>query len=245
MWKLFQSRSALYRCRRPHGSRASIPSVSPSLHVFICLVLGNDRTCRFQSNAVARIEWLEDIVRKCLPGIDLNEGPQLFPNDRNTSTDPTMPSLSATGPSGQNAANPETQTPNNASSVLRNQGVKRSYVAANEEQSKDASVEQNARSMALHLGMLSLDVNSSQLHYLGSSSGSLFASIVQANRTNPSSTRDQTDPGEPAVIDGTEVSDASNERWESYDDRSSDDEYSVQVYKLLKILRNVSIFINV
>jgi hypothetical protein len=41
-------------------------------------------------------------------------------------------------------------------------------------------VEQDTRSVAIDLGLLSFNSDSQQLHYVGSSSGSLFASLVQA-----------------------------------------------------------------
>lgn len=46
--------------------------------------------------------------------------------------------------------------------------------------SRDSSVEQDTRSVAIDLGLLSLNSDSQQLHYVGSSSGSLFASLVQS-----------------------------------------------------------------
>lgn len=52
--------------------------------------------------------------------------------------------------------------------------------------SQESSVEEDTRSVALDLGLLSLHSDSRQLHYLGSSSGSLFASLVQAKRANDS-----------------------------------------------------------
>jgi hypothetical protein len=44
----------------------------------------------------------------------------------------------------------------------------------------ESSVEQDTRAVALDLGLLSVNETSEQVRYLGSSSGSLFASIFQA-----------------------------------------------------------------
>ena len=48
-------------------------------------------------------------------------------------------------------------------------------------------MEQDTRSVALDLGLLSLNPESRQVHYLGSSSGSLFASLLQTKNTGGSS----------------------------------------------------------
>jgi hypothetical protein len=45
---------------------------------------------------------------------------------------------------------------------------------------RESSVEQDTRAVALDLGLLSVNESSEQVRYLGSSSGSLFASIFQA-----------------------------------------------------------------
>ncbi|KAF9636987.1 hypothetical protein BFW01_g7883 [Lasiodiplodia theobromae] len=120
----------------------------------------------FQHNAAARIEWLESIIRTRLPDVDLSAGPPLL----NTETVSPAPPQEQSQPT-----------------IGQNRGVKRSHSAPGQEHGQSHSVEQSARSMALHLGLLSLDVNSSQVHYLGSSSGSLFTPMLRANQEDPAS----------------------------------------------------------
>ncbi|KAH8807396.1 fungal-specific transcription factor domain-containing protein [Xylogone sp. PMI_703] len=156
----------------------------------------------FFVNACARIAWLEDIIRTQLPHVNLNEGPSLHGgsvevggatpsgNAGSLTTahlvdDPTL-SSSNTEPqyddAGRSAETPYVQ---NAvpQSTGQTQGLKRPISSVQSQSSRESSVEQDTRSVALDLGLLSLNSDSRQLHYLGSSSGSLFASLVQAGRS--------------------------------------------------------------
>ncbi|GME37064.1 uncharacterized protein LTHEOB_3319 [Neofusicoccum parvum] len=130
----------------------------------------------FQQNAASRIEWLENIIRTRLPDVDLSAGPQLSTTEANSTSNPT---------SSESPVPPREQPQAPGLAIGQNRGIKRSHAAPTLEHGQSASVEQSARTMALHLGLLSLDVNSSQVHYLGSSSGSLFTPMLQANRDDP------------------------------------------------------------
>ena len=55
--------------------------------------------------------------------------------------------------------------------------------------SSNRSVEEDTRSVALDLGLLSLNSDSRQVHYLGSSSGSLFASLLLAREKSEANTQ--------------------------------------------------------
>lgn len=79
---------------------------------------------------------------------------------------------------GTYAQNPETL------STVQNHGLKRPISSIQDPSNRESSVEQDTRSVALDLGLLSLNTDSRQLHYLGSSSGSLLASLVQAGTAN-------------------------------------------------------------
>jgi hypothetical protein len=67
----------------------------------------------------------------------------------------------------------------------------------------DASFPERAHSIAYNLGMLSLNSDSSQRHYLGSSSGLLFTHLIGVT---PSSA------GSPSVV-GAEVSESDGNEW--------------------------------
>ena len=61
-------------------------------------------------------------------------------------------------------------------------GEKRQLSSLYDSSGRITSVEDDTRSVALDLGLLSLNSESRQVHYLGSSSGSLFASLFQARK---------------------------------------------------------------
>jgi len=67
-------------------------------------------------------------------------------------------------------------------------------------------VEQDTRSVALDLGLLSLNAESRQVHYLGSSSGSLFASLLQTRTRGGSQFEDKMrDSSEARDIHGGDI----------------------------------------
>ncbi|KAL3425440.1 aconitate hydratase [Phlyctema vagabunda] len=143
--------------------------------------------------ASARISWLESIIRTELPHINLAEGPSApSAHTTNTILGPIGTTYSSSSPaelSGTSIAvhdvdNAQVEkTPSqNSPRVDAASGQKRSAVALYEAHRWTTSLEQDTRSVALDLGLLSLNSESSQVHYLGSSSGSLFASFFQPRR---------------------------------------------------------------
>lgn len=112
-----------------------------------------------QVNAVARIQWLEDLIKSRLPDVDLACGP----------------SVSLPGPvSGSAKGDPSHAASEDGRSNKRQRGP-------DQEHDLDATAAMRARFMAMQLGLFSLNGNASRLHYVGSSSGSFFASMLQAN----------------------------------------------------------------
>lgn len=180
-----------------------------------------NRPLRFQLNAAARIEWLENIIRTRLPDVDLSAGPQLVNPDASTSSAPPAPPLD--------------QAPASNLAIGQNRGIKRSYATPSQEHGPNTSVEQSARSMALHLGLLTLDVNSSQVHYLGSSSGSLFTPMLQANREDagalPSASSHETSDG--SHTDPFDV-------YEQFDETRPESYHLTEVRRVYGILKAVS-----
>ncbi|KAM0479019.1 hypothetical protein ACHAPX_004998 [Trichoderma viride] len=115
----------------------------------------------FAANARARIEWLEEQLRRHAPHVDLDDGPRV--------------DLSL-----HKVANPLT--------TLETKPMEAEDTASFSKRTFDITQEQaqlheepfttEARSVALDLGLLSLGSDSRQLHYLGTSSGRLFTSLI-------------------------------------------------------------------
>ncbi|KAF4341948.1 pyrimidine pathway regulatory 1 [Fusarium beomiforme] len=123
-----------------------------------------------------RIRWLEDIIRERLPDVDLRSGPQIDPAPD-----------SAGGPS-QDERIPEGLDVS-LSSTPAVPGVTRKRSAeASRQPDQDESFPERAHSVAVNLGMLSLNVDSPQKHYLGSSSGLLFTNLIGASPPSVEST---------------------------------------------------------
>ncbi|KAK2599443.1 hypothetical protein N8I77_011197 [Diaporthe amygdali] len=139
----------------------------------------------FGHAARARIQWLEQIIRDRLPDIDLKDGPQV-----DMRSDQTVASHinNQTGtPPARSPATPSTFQQSRESGLL-----KRTAEVSNISDHEEAFPEK-AHSVAMDLGMLSLNADSSQSHYLGSSSGVLFANLIGASpRTNDSSSAHDT-----------------------------------------------------
>lgn len=89
--------------------------------------------------------------------------------------------------------------------------------------------------MALHLGLLSLDVNSSQVHYLGSSSGSLFTPMLRANQEDPASLFPASS-NEPSV-DGSQADPFTV--YEQIEESRLEQTHVAQVHRLYAMLRTV------
>ncbi|RBR19992.1 hypothetical protein FVER53590_25032 [Fusarium verticillioides] len=129
----------------------------------------------FVSAARERILWLENIIRERLPDIDLRSGPQVDP-----SSDPTAPSQDERIPEDADIT---------ISSIPPVPTVSRKRSAeASGQSDQDESFPESAHSVAVNLGMLSLNIDSPQKHYLGSSSGLLFTNLIGASPPSVEST---------------------------------------------------------
>ncbi|TDZ10337.1 Positive regulator of purine utilization [Colletotrichum sidae] len=159
----------------------------------------------FASAARARINWLEDIIRQGLPDVDLAGGPQIdaFPDpkgsnaaaaggcggDVNDDDDAASTSSPRSGraasrqrPSGRTVSLGSTTT-----TTTQRTSLKRSAEAAGS-YDHDEQFPERAHSVAMNLGMLSLNSDSSRKHYLGSSSGVLFTNLIGASPSSSGST---------------------------------------------------------
>lgn len=151
------------------------------------------------SDTTARLQWLEGLVKERLPDVDLTAGPATETPHNHDQID------------GE-----DSHIAGRANTTLG----KRTRESASDD---ETSIRKRARQMALDLGLLSLDINASQVQYLGSSSGSFFASLLQG--------RDNTalnEPTEPLRQEITE--DHRNQRLEYGQDdviRSSDDFFNM------------------
>ncbi|KAK0121939.1 hypothetical protein ONS95_010213 [Cadophora gregata] len=152
-----------------------------------------------QEQAIARIAWLEDIIRTQLPHVNLNDGPlpSGHPGQFGTASDglgraseiPSEAVPFSMGDFQQSMGSLSGQTMEEISPAPP-KGTKRTLEATTFDSSlQDKSVHEDARSVALELGLLSLISDSRQMHYLGSSSGTLFASLFLSNQpgTGPTS----------------------------------------------------------
>lgn len=109
----------------------------------------------FTANARARIEWLEEQLRRHAPQVNLNDGPKV---------DVGL----------HKVANPATTLETKPVEGEDRESLSKRTFDLTQEQSFSTE----ARSVALDLGLLSLGSDSRQLHYLGSSSGRLFTSLI-------------------------------------------------------------------
>lgn len=129
----------------------------------------------FVSAARERIRWLEDIIKERLPDVDLRSGPQV-----DASADPTAPSQDERIPEDADVS---------TSSIPPVPTVSRKRSAeASGQSDQDESFPERAHSVAVNLGMLSLNIDSPQKHYLGSSSGLLFTNLIGASPPSVEST---------------------------------------------------------
>lgn len=163
--------AGLLRCRQSKLRCCYSPQVSTRHHV----AEHSLTVASFVSAARERIRWLEDIIRDRLPDVDLRSGPQVDP-----SSDPTAPS--------QDERVPE-DTDITISSIPPAPAVSRKRSAEPSGQSdQDETFPERAHSVAVNLGMLSLNIDSPQKHYLGSSSGLLFTNLIGASPPSVEST---------------------------------------------------------
>lgn len=127
----------------------------------------------FAANARARIEWLEQHIRLLSPDFNLAEGPRVdfsFLDAAGTISNPTAASPSLREVNQHNVApSPE---------ICFALG-KRSREPISDTAGPDAFADE-ARAVALDLGLLTLNSDSRQTHYLGTSSGRLFTRLIGA-----------------------------------------------------------------
>ncbi|KAL2671582.1 hypothetical protein Neosp_014172 [[Neocosmospora] mangrovei] len=138
------------------------------------------RQASFVGAARARIQWLEDIIRERAPDVDLRSGPQVEPAPDLGS----RPMDEGGNEEGDTATTPAATI---QSPALQTMSRKRS-AEASEQPDHDGSFPERAHSVAVNLGMLSLNSDSPQKHYLGSSSGLLFANLIGASPSSTGST---------------------------------------------------------
>ncbi|KAJ5692618.1 hypothetical protein N7462_002041 [Penicillium macrosclerotiorum] len=126
------------------------------------------RRCRTK-----RVKWLERQVKALSPDFDFSQGPQVnmdFLESFGTAQDNPQPETVLTGPIS--TAEYLVRGSNQDEPVAN----KRSHSIMESEAGSPLSAK--ARSVAIDLGMLSLQSDSRQRHYLGSSSGLLFTKLL-------------------------------------------------------------------
>jgi hypothetical protein len=115
----------------------------------------------FAASARARIDWLEEQLRRHAPQVNLEDGPKIDLRFQEAANAPTT--LETRSGEPEATASPP----------------KRTFDATQEDaQPQEQPFATEARSVALDLGLLSLSSDSRQLHYLGTSSGRLFTSLI-------------------------------------------------------------------
>ncbi|EHK44761.1 hypothetical protein TRIATDRAFT_181798, partial [Trichoderma atroviride IMI 206040] len=115
----------------------------------------------FTANARARIDWLEEQLRHHTPHVNLDDGPKVDFRLQQVASLPAT--LEAKSVEAEDAASLS----------------KRTFDVTQEQTPpQEQPFTAEARSVALDLGLLSLGSDSRQLHYLGSSSGRLFTSLI-------------------------------------------------------------------
>jgi hypothetical protein len=122
----------------------------------------------FAANAQARIEWLEDHVRRLSPDFDFKNGPNV---------DFSFLDAAGAAPSPGNIDGNQLTQAHVREAISSTS--KRSYSSVSEQPSQEGFADE-ARSVALDLGLLTLNSDSRQTHYLGTSSGRLFTSLIGA-----------------------------------------------------------------
>ncbi|KAK1985836.1 hypothetical protein LZ30DRAFT_757635 [Colletotrichum cereale] len=138
----------------------------------------------FASAARARIQWLENIIKQRLPDVDLSQGPQIdaFPDPKGSASvvgvdqDDDAVSTSSLR-SGPGSCQPTGRTLTFGSQKI---GTKRPAEAAGS-YDNDEQLPDRAHSVAMNLGLLSLNLDSNRKYYLGSSSGALFMNLIGAS----------------------------------------------------------------
>ncbi|KAG9249811.1 uncharacterized protein F5Z01DRAFT_441282 [Emericellopsis atlantica] len=127
----------------------------------------------FVNAARARIQWLENVVRERLPDFDLLSGPQVESAILPPNTSAERQGVSPQDPGDLSVSNSEVSQPSRKRSA-----------EPSRQPDHDTLFPERARTIAMNLGMLSLNSDFPQKHYLGSSSGRLFTDLIGASPTN-------------------------------------------------------------
>lgn len=122
----------------------------------------------FAANARARIEWLEGNIRSVSPAFDFLGGPQV-----------DFGFLDVVGHASSPGTQEIDQHPPAFSQHNPSLTSKRQYSSISDPPPQEEFADE-ARSVALDLGLLTLNSDSRQTHYLGTSSGRLFTSLIGA-----------------------------------------------------------------
>ncbi|ETS86964.1 hypothetical protein PFICI_00792 [Pestalotiopsis fici W106-1] len=123
----------------------------------------------FANAARARISWLEDIIRTRLPDVDLESGPQVETSrDQDNAAGSATPQPISRGDEADRNGH------------ARQLSLKRPLPLETDAEDAEAFSEQ-AHTVSMNLGMLSLNSDSLQKHYIGSSSGLLFTHLIGAS----------------------------------------------------------------
>ncbi|KAJ8107845.1 hypothetical protein OPT61_g8584 [Boeremia exigua] len=138
----------------------------------------------FAANARARIQWLEQQVRLLNPSFKLNDGPRVdfsFLEEAAIVKNQAPPS-----PVLREANQPIIPS----SPKISHSSSKRFRGPSATDAGPDAFPDE-ARSVALDLGLMTLNSDSRQTHYLGTSSGRLFTRLIGAGSPDGGNSRDK------------------------------------------------------
>jgi hypothetical protein len=137
----------------------------------------------FTATARSRIEWLEEQIRRLSPDFNFDDGPKVdfssMDGFEHIASDSNITGGSA---SGQLSAAPS-ESSRTTKLNARNSPGKRAHPSFSESDVERPFTDE-ARSVALDLGLLSLNTDSRQTHYLGTSSGRLFTSLIGVSGAN-------------------------------------------------------------
>lgn len=133
----------------------------------------------FAANAQARIEWLESRLKTASPDFNLNDGPRVDFSFLEAAQFTTQPSSSS--PDSRGLVQPVPK-PSLETSMPPGKRVHSTIVDSHAQE----PFADEARSVALDLGLLTLNSDSGQMHYLGTSSGRLFTKLIGAGSSEAS-----------------------------------------------------------
>ncbi|KAI0486362.1 hypothetical protein F4859DRAFT_470082 [Xylaria cf. heliscus] len=140
----------------------------------------------FAGAARSRIQWLENIIRSRLPDVDLASGPQI---DMLPTIPTALPAATvSTGISEDAVAGALPASSSLWPSADSHSGSLKRPFEESSPVGQDEPLSARAHSIAVDLGRVSLNSDSVQRHYLGSSSGLLFTNLIGVS---PSSTHSE------------------------------------------------------